>query len=123
MSGLTVKQCFEMFPSMKARDMKLIIGKSNFLDTDLISSDAIARYQGRFSQPLSIFYAQHDTNNFLPLLKGKRQYRIMKAAGINKTEQKEINKQEEQQNQENIDMDTSVFDIDEKRRKRNAVQT
>ena len=121
MSGLTVKDCFRMFPDMKLKDMEKLMGTKNFQDTDTISAIAVARYRGRFAQPLSIFYAKNDTERFIPLLNGSRQKQIMDQAGINPTEvqsfgQKQLEENQATLAQDNISMGTSIFDMDAEQR-------
>jgi hypothetical protein len=112
MSGLTVKQCFDMFPTMTGKDMSKIIGRDNLNDTDVISAQAIAQYNGQFAQPLSIFYAKNDTNEFIPLLQGQKQQSIMKQAGIRPEDVRSLDLA--QQNNNQIDKDTSIFDVAKK---------
>jgi len=117
-SGLTVKDCFKMFPTMQFKDMEKIMGTPNFTDTDVISANAVARYTGKFEHPLSIFYAKNDTEEFIPLLSGQKQKNIMEQAGISSKDVQGINNIQNHNGQNNIAQtnednlkDTSIFNI------------
>ena len=110
-----------MFPTMQFKDMEKLMGTKNFQGTDTIPASAVARYHGRFAQPLSIFYAKNDTETFIPLLSGSRQKQLLEQSKINPAEVQSLGQKQLKDNQaalaqDNISMDTSIFDIETEQR-------
>ncbi len=120
MSGLTVKTCFEMFPQMKAKDMAKLLGTENFTENTPIKAARVAKYNGTCAEEISVFYAQNDTKEFVPLLDGAKQKSVMTRAGVEPEKVPGLSQDDNANKQQfamsgNIPMNTSVFDIYNKR--------
>lgn len=120
MSGLTVKTCFEMFPKMQCKDMAKLLGTENYTENTPIKPSQVAKYNGNCAEEISVFYAQNDTKEFVPLLDGAKQKSVMAHAGIEPEKVPDLSRDDNANNQQfvmngNIPMNTSVFDIYNKR--------
>lgn len=120
MSGLTVKTCFEMFPQMKAKDMAKLLGTENYNENTPIKAAQVARYSGTCAEQISVFYAEKDTKEFIPLLFGNKRQEMMAKANVKPEEVPGVKQENNNDNRPfaqigNIPMNTSVFDIYNKR--------
>ena len=110
--SLTVDGLYKMFPTITGDDIKAILGTEHYDDNTVIRPVDAASYNGKFSSPLSIFFAKNETNAFLPLLDEKRRQRVAENAGIaNKLNTDNNQNQNNNQIPGYIPMDTSVFDV------------
>lgn len=110
--SLTVDGLYKMFPTITGDDIKAILGTEHYDDNTVIRPVDAASYNGKFSSPLSIFFAKNETNAFLPLLDEKRRQRVAENSGIaNKLNTENNQKQNSNPIPGYIPMDTSVFKI------------
>ena len=109
--SLTVGGLYKMFPAIQAEDIEDILGTENFDKKTTVKPGDVAQYTGRFSEPLSIFFAKKETNTFLPLLDDKRRQTVTASAGIKEPDADKYENGGQKPVPGYIPMDTSVFDI------------
>ena len=82
MGELNVRMCFKKFPSMTDNDMANLVGTHSYNPNTIVTATAVAHYNGKCSQPLSVFYAENTPQKFIPKLNETKQKRIMEQAHI-----------------------------------------
>ena len=114
--AIKVKDIYDEFPHFNYEDMvKLVNGKRNFKDTDIVPLVNIAAFKGSFADQLSIWTAGKEGESFIKMIKddAKRE-KVVNAPGIltSETAQNDVNN-----NDGSIPMGKSIFDIEKEQRK------
>ena len=126
MGELTVKACFKKYPLMNEQEMARLLGSSSYNENTIISATNVANYNGKYAQPLSVFYAQQDTQKFLPKLGESKQKQVMQQAQV---DPQKVNGLKEKTQTNNNDYrhfgsnenNRSIFDIERERRKKKLI--
>ena len=126
MGELTVKECYKKYPSMTDRDMARLLGTNTYTENTLIPAAAVANYNGKNSQPISVFYAEHAPQKFIPLLGESKQQKIMTQAQIDPKRVTGVQQKVSPDNKDyrhfgSNDMNKSIFDIEKERRKKKLI--
>jgi len=126
MGELNVRMCFKKFPSMTDNDMANLVGTHSYNPNTIVTATAVAHYNGKCSQPLSVFYAENTPQKFIPKLNETKQKRIMEQAHI---DPEKVNATKEKTSANNNDYrhfgsnenNRSIFDIERERRKKKFI--
>ncbi len=125
MGDLSVSACYRKFPQMQPKDMSDLLGTSNFSESQSIPAERVAKYKGKCSHQLSIFYAQNNPKTFIPMLGNSQQISIMQSANIQPPQVPQVNHTEDVNKTsmaatsiqpQSIPMNVSVFDLQKKRK-------
>ena len=80
--SITVKNLCEHFKFLKDNDIAQLVGKKNYNKNDIIP---LGNFAACNNFDIQVFAAKNEKTNFTNLLKGQNQTNVIKASGVNPT--------------------------------------